>query len=75
MVSESCSRDIAKGTCVTQLSNTVKHLQEVTATLQEGQSRHGLLMEGILQQLNNMVASYVSLVHVNNRGNSREDTS
>lgn len=67
MVLEPCSRDIAEGTCLTHLSNTVKHLQEVTTTLQEGQSRHGLLMKGILQQLNNIAAIYDSLVHVNNK--------
>ena len=60
---------MAEGTRFTQLSDAVKQLQEVTTILQEEQSKHGLLMEGILQQLNNMAASY------DNRRSSGEGTS
>lgn len=49
MVSERRSRDMAEGTRLTQLSNTVKQLQEMTTVLTKEQSKHGKLMERVLQ--------------------------
>lgn len=47
MVSEQRSRDMAEGTRLSQLSETVQHLQAVTTKLTDEQARHGVLMEGI----------------------------
>lgn len=66
---------MAEGTRLSQLSDTVHHLQEVTTKLTEDQSRHGILMEGILQQLNNLASSYEGLAQVTTRLNSGEETS
>lgn len=38
---------MAEGTRISQLFDSVHHLQEVTTKLTDEQSRHGLLMEGI----------------------------
>ena len=75
MVSEQRSRDMAEGTRLSQLSETVQHLQAVTTKLTDEQARHGVLMEGILQQLNNLASSYEGLAHVTTRLNSGEGTS
>ncbi|KAA8549923.1 hypothetical protein F0562_001607 [Nyssa sinensis] len=52
---------MAEGTRLSQLSETVNNLQGVTTALKEEQSRHGMLIEGVLQQLNNLASSYDSL--------------
>jgi ABC-type transporter Mla subunit MlaD len=51
-----------EGTRLSQLSETIQNLQAATTALKEEQSRHGMLIEGVLQQLNNLVLSYDSLV-------------
>ena len=66
---------MTKGTRLSQLSETVKQLQEVTKGLTEEQSKQGKLMEKVLQQLNSMASSFDSLVQVTNRRNSGEGTS
>ena len=62
MVSDPRSRDMAEGIRLTQLSETLKQLQEVTTILTGEQSKQRLLMEKVLQQLNNLASSYDSLV-------------
>ena len=66
---------MAEGTRISQLAENVQRLQEVTTKLSDDQSRHGMLMEGILQQLNNLASSYEGLAQVTARLNSGEGTS
>ena len=66
---------MAEGTRISQLFDSVHHLQEVTTKLTDEQSRHGLLMEGILQQLNNLASSYEGLAQITAKLNSGEGTS
>ena len=54
MVSEQRSRNMVEDTRLSQLSEIIHHLQEVTTKLTMEQSIHGILMEGNLQQLNNL---------------------
>ena len=66
---------MAEGTRLTQLSETVRQLQDVTTVLTGQQSKQELLMEKVLQQLNNLATSYDSLVQDNHKRNSGEGTS
>ena len=66
---------MAEGTRLSQLSEIVNNLQGVTTALKEEQSRHGKLIEGVLQQLNSLASSYDSLVQITTKLNSKEGTS
>ncbi|KAA8515066.1 hypothetical protein F0562_018147 [Nyssa sinensis] len=66
---------MAEGTRLSQLSETVNNLQGVTIALKEEQSRHGMLIEGVLQQLNNLASSYGSLVQITTNLSPGEGTS
>ena len=53
---------MAKGARMSQLAETVKQLQGASTALAEEQTKQGVLMEKILQQLNKLASSYDSLV-------------
>jgi hypothetical protein len=50
-------------------------LQGVTTTLKEEKFRHDMLIEGVLQQLNNLASTYDSLVQITTKITSNEGTS
>ena len=60
------SSNMADGTRLSQLSDTVSNLQGSIVALKEEQSGQGLLMHQVLQQLNNLASSYDNLVQVSN---------
>lgn len=66
---------MAEGTRLSQLSEIVNHLQGETVALKEEQSRHGMLIEGVLQQLNNLASSYDNLVQITSKLSLEEGTS
>ncbi|KAA8514829.1 hypothetical protein F0562_018008 [Nyssa sinensis] len=66
---------MAEGTRLSQLSETLNNLQGVTTALKEEQSRHGMLIEGVMQQLNNLASSYDSLVQITTNLSPGEGTS
>lgn len=63
---------MADGTRYSKLSETVHNLHGETAALKDEQSRHGMLIEGVLQQLNNLASSYDSLVQITTKLSSGE---
>jgi hypothetical protein len=64
-----------EGTRLSQLSETIQNLQEATTAMKEEQSKHGMLIEGVLQQLYNLASSYDSLVQITTKTHSGERTS
>jgi hypothetical protein len=50
-------------------------LQGVTTALKEEKFRHDMLIEGVLQQLNNLASTYDSLVQITTKITSNEGTS
>lgn len=66
---------MADGARYSKLSETVHNLHGETAALKDEQSRHGMLIEGVLQQLNNLASSYDSLVQITIKLSSGEGPS
>ncbi|XP_035543610.1 uncharacterized protein LOC118347690 [Juglans regia] len=61
LVSEPRSCNMAEGTRLSQLVEAVTTIHGETASLKEAQKRQEALIEGVLQQLNNLASSYDSL--------------
>lgn len=66
---------MADGTRLSWLFEAVTNLHGETTTLKEEQSTHGALIEGILQQLDNLASSYNNLVQITTKLNLSEGTS
>ena len=57
---------MAEDTKMSQLAETVKQLQGASIALTEKQTKQGVFMEKILQQLNNLASNYDNLVQATN---------
>jgi len=66
---------MADGTSISQLAENVKQLQATSTAMAEGQTKQGVLMEKILQQLNKLASSYDSLVQITATNQSGGGTS